>query len=398
MRKQKSETSEYTPNWDSGTYQTGSTTPPKEHRGLIALLMILVTFLGGLASALGLINIRLVQELAKAEIPTDTVAIYQDPTKQDLPTAPEDVPAPSVPKTDGLNFQIVDHDNTGKTISLEEILSISNDSLVTIHCGNWETDSQICGVVIDEMGYILTNAYPISDSSHIFVTLADGRCGRAALVGTDEFTDLAVLYVDLPGLTAAQFATADNLQAGDFALHISADRYLTEGSICCADFSYTISTQNLQLLETDLAGSAGPIYNNQGQIIGFTSRYFHVDGHHLAIPSVIVKDVAQQIIANGFCIGRPCIGAQIEEVQKLYQHYWKLPSGIRITDVHSQSATFSGLEPGDIIICLGGQTITDRASLCAVLRTLHTGTQVEAVVLRGNQQITLLLTIGAFGE
>lgn len=400
MRKQKPETTEYTPNWDSGTYQTGSTTPPKEHRGLIAVLMIIITFLGGLASTLGLLNVRLLLQLAQADAPADTVALYQGSTEDALPKPQQDIPAPSVPEETGLDIRITESEDSGEQVfvSEEQILGRNSASIVSIRCDSWEAEEQICGVIMDEDGYILTNAYPVSDSSHIYVTLSDGRHCRAALVGTDEFTDLAVLYIDLSGLTAAEFATTDTLEDGDFAACITADQQLIQGTVCCASFDYTISSQTLKLLQTDLSGMNGPVYNHSGQIIGFGSQYFSLEGNHLAVPSMIVKDVAEQIIANGYYAGRPCLGVEIEEVQMLYQHYWQLPSGLRVINILSENTVLSGLEPGDILICLHGRAISDRASLCSVLRNFAPGDRVEAVVLRGDAQITLTLTIHAAGS
>ena len=63
MAKRKPETSEYTPEWDDGTYQTGAIRPPKPSSGLVAFLLVGVIFLGGICSALGLLNIRLLQQL-----------------------------------------------------------------------------------------------------------------------------------------------------------------------------------------------------------------------------------------------------------------------------------------------------------------------------------------------
>ena len=400
MRKQKQDATEHSQNWDSGTYQTGSTTPPKEHRGLIAVLMILVTFLGGLASALGLINIRLLQQLAQADDQADAVSLYQNPADDTLPTTPKDVPTPSIPDAPEELEIPIDQPETGSSdqqLSLQTLLERNGESLVQIRCGA-ATDTQICGVILDEQGYVLTNAYPVSDNTHIYVTLSDGRSCRAALVGTDEFTDLAVLYIDLPDLTAAQFAAADTLEYGDAVAALSGDRQMIQGNLTCADYSYTVSNQTLHVLQTDLTGCAGPIYNSYGQIIGYRCTSLSENGKDLVIPSILMKDVAQQIISKGFCTGRPSLGVQMEQVDSVYQQYWQLPSGLRITQIQGQTDMLSGLEQGDILIRLNGRPVSDRISLCAVLRTLRTGDRVEAVVLRANEQITLTLVIGASGK
>ncbi len=67
MRSRKSESSEYCESWDSGTYQTGPSSPPSGPSAAVTVLLMAVIFLGGMASALGVMNVRLLRELALQE-------------------------------------------------------------------------------------------------------------------------------------------------------------------------------------------------------------------------------------------------------------------------------------------------------------------------------------------
>lgn len=397
MAKHKSESTEYIPKWDDGTYHTGSAKPHKEHRGLIAVLMILVIFLGGLASALGLLNVRLLQEIAQFRADAKDVPLYEDKSSTDFHLAEsDDASAPSLPNAKDWDLPLEAPEKT--TIPAADILHRNDDALVSIHCGSPDSEAVACGVIVDESGYLLTNAYPVSDSGRIYVQLSDGQIFRASVVGIDEFTDLAVLYIEAAGLTAAEFAATDTLKERETIIFIGTDRQMRQGSISTKDSVYTVGSDALRLLETDLPGISGPIFNACGQMIGFCSPFLSENTGAMAIPSAIVKEVAEQIIRNGTISGRPSLGAQLEEVLPVHQQYWQLPQGLRVTDTGLDESLSTALEPGDILIQLGGQSITDRESLCAVLRQLRAGDRVEAIVVRGNETITLTLIIQASGN
>lgn len=397
MAKHKDETTEYIPSWDDGTYHTGSARPHKEHRGLIAVLMILVTFLGGLASALGLINIHLLQELADATAGPDNVGMYVD-SENTIPKMddPATDTAPSAPSPEDWDLPLEAPQQ--ETVPTQEILLRNDPAIVTVHRDEPESEAVACGVIMDEEGFLITNAYPISDCSHIYVQLSDGRYFRASVVGTDEFTDLAVLYINAQDLIAAPFADTQTLLVGEEIVFIGTDRVAQEGHVLDHDADYAVGNDIFDLLETNLHDIAGPIFNACGQMVGFSSPALGEDGCTMAIPSDLVKDVARQIIRNGVIHGRPCLGAEVEEVQKLYQQYWQLPQGLRVTRTFRENSHLEGLAPGDILISLDGQPITDRESLYAVLRDLRAGDQVTVTVVRDNETITLTLTIQTSGS
>lgn len=400
MRNEKPNTTEYTESWDTGTYQTGSAKPRDEHRGLIAILMILVTFLGGIASALGLINIRLLQKLAQEPNAPANVSVYMEDTSGNRPTQGSDDQAPSVPERNSVDLQLekASQDILPAAPSSQEILANNAASLVSVFTSSVEGGpADACGVIIDEAGFLITNAYCVSEDEPIFVVLSDGQRFRATLVGKDEFTDLAVLYIDAENLTAAHFATATELEFGDFVASVSTDFALAEGTVCHIT-DYPIGNLSIALLQTDLFDVSGPIYNSCGQIVGFASTYLLNDHGTMVIPSNIVKEVVEQIIHQGSIAGRPSLGVEMEEIQPLHQHYWQLPSGLRITRIHREDAQLAGLLQGDILVSLNGQPISDRESLCDVLRTLRAGDRVTATVVRDNQEMTLELIIQLSGE
>ena len=390
MQNNHSNTTANIPQGEERTYQTGTSRPHKEHQGLIALLMILVTFLGGIASALGFLNIRLLQKIAEKEAPADPVAVYQnqDPTQK---TTEPTQPAPSIPQ-DAEDLML---EADGQQLQPETILAQNAPALVTV-LGEAQ-EAVASGVIIDAKGYILTNAYSLPSDEVIHIALPDGQTYRASLVGMDDFTDLAVLYIDAADLTAAQFASAQQLAEGDFLASITTGGELVEGTLVQKQV-FTLDQQKINLLQTDLPGADGPVFNSCGQIIGFASPYLQENDRYSAVASDSIQAIVNDILRHGQISGRPCLGARLEELQPVHQNYWQLPQGLRVTQISEEMTRLSGLQSGDILIRLADQPITDRASLCAVLQQLRCGDKVLATVLRDQQQLTLELTICLSGQ
>lgn len=388
MRKHHADTTEYIPQNEDTTYQTGSSRPHAEHRGLIAILMGLVIFLGGIASILGLMNLHLLQTMRQQKAAADHVSMVQDPT---VPATNNDtVPTPPAGKV--LELKLEEQELPAQQISPQAILANNQNSMVTIQC----QDSISLGVVVDAAGFILTNASPVCQKGPVYVTLANGQRYRAALVGADYFTDLAVLYIHADSLTPAQFASGIGLSAGDFVAGITPQLQPHSGQLN-RRAEYPVGQDTFLLLQTDLPVTSGPVYNGHGRIIGFASKNLSADGQIAAVSSCTLKEVVEQIVAQGMVHGRPCLGAEMEEVQPMHQHYFQLPQGLRITRTLSADNTDQLLQ-GDILISLNGHSIIDRQSLCAALRTLQEGDVVTAVVLRNQVQTTLEVTIYLSGE
>lgn len=396
MRKHESETTEYIPTPEESTYHTGSAKPHAEHRGLIAVLMILVTFLGGIASALGIVNIQLLQALNQEHNPEENVSVFFDPDSSNNPIASTiSGTEPVLPAGNSVEVQVAENgeDLPLQQITPQEILVKNGACTVTVHCEG----CTFYGVVADSAGFIVTNAFPICENSPIYVTLESGQRYRATLVGSDRFTDLAVLYINATHLTPAQFASARCLTTGDFVACLSQDGQISTGALA-EKGDYAIGGQRIPLLQADLPALSGPLFNGCGQIIGFLSPALSGTDSATAIPSSIVKDVVEQLIGYGFMDGRPCLGVEMEEVQPLHQQYFQLPQGLRVTHAAATEDPHSSLMQGDILICLNHQRIYDHTSLCAVLRNLQEGDTVTAVVIRDNVEVTIQVLICSSGQ
>ena len=398
MRKHSSETTEYFPEQSSGTYQTGSTRPPKRNRGFIAVLMITIIFLGGLASVLGLTNVHLLVRLAEANRLENHASLSVNPEPGTTAADNgEDMQEPSIPGNAQLDLPLAEP--LLHHASDQQILDKNEDSLVTVCCV--DTDSavlELVGVIIHEDGYILTNAQPLVNANRIDVFLSDGRCCRAALVGYDPFTDLAVLYIDADGLTAAEFVSSRELSPGDAIAAISSPDALDHGSVRHNNGALPIGSDTLGLMRTDLGQINGPVFNHNGQIAGFGSPFlnscFASKDEGVAVSSITIKETVEQLVQTNCVPGRPCLGVSLEEVQSLYQRYWRLPGGLRVSGVEPGSmAEKEGLQVGDIITAMNCQPISDWESLYAVLWHLCPGDRVELTVFRDGNTYPVTLTI-----
>ena len=172
MAKQEIQETEYT--WDDGTYQTGATPPNKGQSTAITALLIAVIFLGGLASALGLMNIRLISELTRQQqnaalpIATDgTQGMVEDFFRD------EQVHLPTLPEATDLYLQVAPAE---QSLSSKEILNSNRQCVLTMTVQTSQNQSRTGpAVVISANGYLLTNAHLTENASQIMVQLPNGE-------------------------------------------------------------------------------------------------------------------------------------------------------------------------------------------------------------------------------
>ncbi len=399
-----------TPELNNSTYQTGFTDRPKKSSGIIAVLLGLTIFLSGLASGLGILNVRLLQQLMEQPEETVPMDIYTSPSANTAPTDAlqnDDSPAPEIPAERNVQLQLQTHSSrfeSGSSLPAQQIYSRNAAGLVTVYCDSPGSSLSGMGVVISSQGYILTAARTVEAASRIYVTLPDGTDCRAALVGTDALTDLAVLYIERQNLTAVGFCDASELLDGDpiAAAAVLPDRdpaVLTVG-FAGERISVALGSRSLELVQTTAGSYDGPVFNGCGQVIGMNSGhvsdffdlYIQSDIGYM-LPSTTVKEVVEQIIAFGFVPGRPSLGICTETISKLYQQYWDgLPGGLRLLSVNEQ-AQAQGLREGDILLALNGRRLTENADLHKLLLSSQMGQTLTAVVYRDGESMTLSLTI-----
>ena len=405
--------------WDQSHWQTGSTQPPKNRGGLIALLLILIIFLVGIITVLGILNIRLFQRLNTQEnaelsisFSSEAEAIVESPAQAQSPES-DTSDVNKVQTTIDLQQtpQSVDNVPLEGGLSLQEIYRKNIPAVVSISCTLPGGSSTGTGVILSEDGYIVTNSHVVENAVSINVQLTDGRTFAARLVGADDITDLAVLHIDAEGLTPAQFGDSSSLQVGDTVAAIGDPLgaefrgTMTDGIVSAINRDVAVDGRTMTLIQTNAAlnsgNSGGPLINCYGQVIGINTMKIGtfatasgVEGLGFAIPSTTVKDVVDQLVNQGYVSGRPTLGIAGETLSPFYQHYYRMPAGLYITEVAPGSdAAASGIESGDILVGIDGTPITDMDTLNAVLFRHEVGDTVAVTVYRSGYQATVELTL-----
>ena len=407
------------PEWDDNTYYTGPTEPPKNRGALVALLLIFIIFLCGIVTVLGVLNIRLFQKLNREE-PSQELAISFTTEETEPETQAPQVTTPTASQPSGLagctmDLQAapkgVDTVPEGGGLSLQEIYAKNIPSVVSISCLSSRGTASGTGVVLSQDGYLVTNYHVISGAKEINVLLTDDRSFTAQSVGYDAVSDLAVLHIDAQNLNAAQFGSSDSLRVGDTVVAIGDPLGVefrgtyTNGIVSAINRDVEVNGRTMTLIQTNAAlnsgNSGGPLINCYGQVIGINTVKIGafadtagVEGLGFAIPSTQVKEIVDQIIAQGYVSGRPTLGITGEALSKFYQHYYRMPAGLYITQVDASSdAAQKGVQVGDMLLYLGDTRITGLDDLKAAIYDCEVGQQVEAILYRRGQQYRLTLTL-----
>lgn len=404
--------------WDDSVYGTGPMEPPKSRNGLIAFLLILIIFLCGIVTILGILNVQMFRKLNHQQEESLSIAVMEESLPDELSAIPaeETIPMAEAPQEQStLNLQeaLSSPENIPQTggMSLQDVYQQNIPAVVSITCSMESGGSTGTGVVFSEKGYIVTNAHVVDNTDSITVQLSDNRIFSADLVGSDTISDLAVLYIRADNLTAAQFGNSDTLRVGDTVvaigdpLGVKFRGTMTDGIVSAINRDMTVQGRTMTLIQTNAAlnsgNSGGPLINIYGQVVGINtmkigafSDYAGVEGLGFAIPSTIVKDVVEQIIHQGYVSGRPTLGIEGEALDTFYQYYYRLPAGLYITQIESGSpAHRSGIEPGDILLTVDDTRITDMTTLNSAIFRHEVGDTVTVTIHRGGQRYSVDLQL-----
>ena len=409
--------------WVEDSWQTGSTIPPKSRGGLVAVLLVLVIFLSGIVTVLGILNVKLFRQLNQQERQEDLAisVTKEEPEAADIASLPPENNLPLETEPTQQAQESVSMELTPAPTSenlppegglpLQEIYLQNIPSVVSISCGFYNGSSSGTGVVLTQDGYIVTNCHVVEGAQSITVQLTDDRIMPARLVGSDEISDLAVLYVEADDLIPAKFGSSDNLRVGDAVvaigdpLGVEFRGTLTDGIVSAINRDVTVEGRTMTLIQTNAdlnsGNSGGPLINSFGQVIGINTMKIGaftdnagVEGLGFAIPSSTVKDVVEQLIHQGYVSGRPTLGLEGESLSIFYQHYYRLPEGLYITEVDPDSdAAAKGIEQGDILMMINDNRITTPEELSSILYNCQVGDVLTVIVYRGGYQYELQLTV-----
>ncbi len=259
------------------------------------------------------------------------------------------------------------------------------------------------GVIVSEDGYIVTNAHVIEKADEITVAFNDGRKSRAKLVGTDPDSDLAVIKVDMKGLTPLGFRE-DLIRVGDVALAIGnpfgVGQTVTQGIISATGRTGLGVNKFEDFIQTDAAinpgNSGGALVDANGELVGINTAIYSRSGGSMgigfAIPTAIVEQVMNAIIKDGK-VSRGWLGIEIQS-QLRDPTQLETSIGVEVLSIVPKSpAAKSGLRIGDVILTIDGVEMTDANTLIQYVARKAPNTTLYAQILRQgkNAQVKILL-------
>ncbi len=266
------------------------------------------------------------------------------------------------------------------------------------------------GIIIDPKGYIVTNNHVVEGAQKLQVTYADGSTAEAQVVGTDSLIDIAVIQVDGKVPAAAQFGDSNALEPGQVAIAIGSPLGDFRGTVTVGVVSAINRNVGRQygLIQTDAAinngNSGGPLVNALGQVIGIntlvvrsTSSGNVAEGLGFAIPSNLVREIVNQLIARGK-VEHPYIGITYQDVNPQIASALNLSvtEGVLVMAVEPNTpAARAGLQEEDVILALNSTKINQENPLISELFKHRAGEKVTLTVMRGSRQMQIELTLAA---
>ncbi len=304
---------------------------------------------------------------------------------------------------------------SGTAVDWSAVAKEVSDSVVAIDVATSDGEAKGSGVVISDKGYIATNNHVISGAQQIQVTLASGAVYSAKVVGTDTTTDLAVIKLDNPpsDLKVAEFADSDNLAVGEAVMAIGNplgyDDTATTGIVSALNRPVTVTDDDNNAIVTNAVqidaainpgNSGGPTFNAAGQVIGINSSIASTAsssgtagsiGIGFAIPSNLVKRVANEIIDNG-SVKHVALGITIKSSSVEADGVTRGCAQVQaVTD--GGPASKAGVKAGDSIVAFNGKAVNNNYSLLGYVRASAMGDKVKLTVVRGGNTMDLEVTL-----
>lgn len=299
----------------------------------------------------------------------------------------------------------------GETPDWTAVSNKVSKSVVSIQTQLQNGVSQGTGAILDKDGDIVTNNHVVSGAQRIVVTLDNGDLYEAKTVGTDTTTDLAVIKLENPpaDLTAVEFADSDNLAPGEPVMAIGNplgyDGTVTTGIVSALNRPVTVMDEdNTQIVtnavQIDAAinpgNSGGPTFNAAGQVIGINSSIASMAsgsqssgsiGIGFAIPSNLVKRVANEIIKNGK-VQHVALGVTIQSGTVTADGVTRGGAVVKAV-VDGGPAQEAGVKVGDTIVGFNGLAVSDNYSLLGFVRAAAMDSTAKLTVVRDGKTLEL---------
>lgn len=271
------------------------------------------------------------------------------------------------------------------------------------------------GVILSADGIVVSNHHVVGNATEIRVVLSDRREFSGEILLSDEEADLAVIQLaDAEGLPALQLGDSDAVDVGDLVLAIGnpfgVGQTVTSGIISgLARSGGHLGKRSGYYIQTDApinpGNSGGALVDVNGSLIGINTsiltRSGGSNGIGFAIPSNLVRSYIKQAQEGRTQFVRPWSGLAVQEIDNALSEALgqSVPTGVLVTEIHRQSSfRAAGLQPGDVILSVGGSPINAASELEFRLATNGPGTEVAVEYQRNAAVETTTVALGVAPE
>ncbi|KXU90554.1 peptidase [Paraburkholderia monticola] len=267
------------------------------------------------------------------------------------------------------------------------------------------------GFIISNDGYILTNAHVVDGANVVTVKLTDKREFKAKVVGADKQSDVAVLKIDASNLPTVKIGDPRQSKVGQWVVAIGSpygfDNTVTSGIISAK--SRSLPNENYTpFIQTDVpvnpGNSGGPLFNLQGEVIGINSMIYSqtggFQGLSFAIPISEAIKVKDDLVKTGH-VSRGRLGVAVQGMNQTLANSFGMqkPQGALVSSVDASGpAAKAGLQPGDVILSVNGDEVSDSTDLPGKIANLAPGSSATLKVWRDKASKDVKVTIGSLSD
>ena len=379
-------------------------------KGVKVLAIILIGFLSG---ALGsFVTLQLYQKQGNQATNNNSGTVTQTSYKNENSTTQ------AVNKVKDAVVSIITYSSNSRQSSVFNADEANPDS------DNQQIASEGSGVIYkknDKDAYLVTNTHVINGASKVDIRLADGTKVPGEIVGSDTFSDIAVVKISSEKVTTvAEFGDSSQLSVGETAIAIGSPlgseyaNTVTQGIISSLNRNVSLKSEDGQAIstkaiQTDTAinpgNSGGPLINIQGQVIGITSSKIatnggnSVEGLGFAIPSNDAIKIIEQLENNGK-VTRPALGIQMVNLSNLSTtdlQKLKLPdnitSGVAVRSVQKNMPANGHLKQYDVITKVDDKAISSTTELQSALYSHSIGDSMTVTYYRDGKEETTTIKL-----
>ena len=375
-------------------------------KGVKVLVIILIGFLSG---ALGsFVTLQLYQKQGNQATNNNSGTVTQTSYKNENSTTQ------AVNKVKDAVVSIITYSSSSSRQS-----SVFNADDTNSDSDNQQIASEGSGVIYkkdDKDAYLVTNTHVINGASKVDIRLADGTKVPGEIVGSDTFSDIAVVKISSEKVTTvAEFGDSSQLSVGETAIAIGSPlgseyaNTVTQGIISSLNRNVSLKSEDGQAIstkaiQTDTAinpgNSGGPLVNIQGQVIGITSSKIasnggtSVEGLGFAIPSNDAQNIIKQLESDGK-VTRPALGIQMVNLSNVGASDLRklnipssLTSGVVVRSVQNNMPANGHLQKYDVITKVDDKEIASSTDLQHALYNHAIGDTIKVTYYRNGKEET----------